>query len=141
MSLQKLLTLTEQEKTDILQSISLISDKLNVLVEQFYSYFIEESPEIKRLFQNIDLTKQFNMFNISIGVIISNISNPMLIQDHLDQIIAKHSFYGVQPNHVEHFNNAFTKAMMDVYSNNKEIVKLWLKVIHSVMLYFKNKIS
>lgn len=78
--------LSQEEKDLIQTSITKLTGKLNELIERFYFHFLQKNSDVSRLFQNSEMVKQHNMFNVSLGVIISNIDNPKLIQDHLDEL-------------------------------------------------------
>ena len=140
MSFSSFLTLTDEETKLLLQSVNDLIGKLNLLVDNFYQHFLGSSKEISDLFKNVDMPKQHNMFIVSIGAIISNIDNPSLIQANLDELIDKHILYGIQPFHVPFFSDAYTKTITEIYGVEDPIMKVWLKIIHSTMEYFKSKL-
>jgi len=140
MSVSDFLDLNQKERELLLQSVEELTGKLHSLVERFYFHLLEDNDILSQLFRNSDLMKQHNMFNVSIGVIISNIDNPSLVKDHLDELIDRHKLYGVLPFHVPYFSDAYTKAITEVYGSTDPIMKIWLKIIHSTMEYFKSKL-
>ena len=140
MSLSSFLILSEEEKELLTKSIGLLTGKLDLLVERFYFYFLRSNQEITKLFSNTNMLKQQNMFNVAIGAIITNIDNPTLIQNSLDQYIQKHRLYGVEIKHISFFIDSLTKAFTEVFSKDDPIMKAWLKLFYDVMEYFKSKL-
>lgn len=135
-----LLDLSVEEKALIRQSLLKLTDKLNVLVEKFFNYFLQSDLHIANLFQNTPVDRKLNMFNVAIGTIVTNIDNPDLLQTHLDQIVDKHRLYGVIDEHVQFFTSSISRTFSDVFGKEDPVVVPWLKVINSVMLYFHSKI-
>ena len=82
---------------------------------------------------------QYKMFASSLNAIITHIANPYLLMDNLDVLIQSHVKYGVMEEHIDYFIESFMKALGEVFSNeqDKTILKLWKKLITSIMLYFK----
>lgn len=138
--LSSFLTLTDDEKELLNNSTQILIGKLDTLVERFYFYFLQSSDEVAKLFKNTDMLKQQNMFNVAIGAIITNIDNPVLIQNNLDQYIQKHKLYGVESKHIPHFIDSLTKTFSEMLANNQEAVKAWLKLFHGVMEYFRSEL-
>lgn len=139
MLLSSFLALSEEERLLLINSIQRLMGKLDILVEKFYFYFLQSNNEIKRLFSQTDMIKQQNMFNVAIGVLITNVGNPDLIQDNLDVYVKKHLIYGVTVAHVQYFVDAITKSFSELLINEEMILKAWIKVFYGVMEYFKSK--
>ena len=132
--------LSEEEKDLLTKSIGLLTGKLDLLVERFYFYFLKSDQEITKLFSNTNMLKQHNMFNVAIGAIITNIDNPILIQNSLDKYIQKHRLYGVENKHIPFFIDSLTKAFSEIFSKDDPIMNPWLKLFYDVMEYFKSKL-
>ena len=136
-----ILTLTNEEKDLLKQSIVGMTGKLDDLIDKFYVNFLKSDEQIAKLFQNTDILKQQNMFNVSFGLIITNIDNPDLLQLHVDKIIEKHKLYGVNNQHVPFFTNAMTKTVREAFDNpNDPAIVPWIKLINDVMYYFQTAI-
>jgi hemoglobin-like flavoprotein len=140
MTIQDYLTLSPNEIDLILRSVQKLKGKTQQLVERFYFHFLNSNEEISRLFDNTEMLKQHNMFNVSLGVIISNINEPILLQQNLNELIKRHALYGVLPHHIRFFTESYTKAFIEVFGNTDPVMKIWLKVIHSTMEYFKSQL-
>ena len=140
MSEQTILSLTESEKKELLDSIGHLIGKLDSLVKTFYEMFLKTSSGA--LFQNTNMERQFMMFNSSISIIISHIENPLMLKDHLDYTIKKHLHYGVKADQVDDFIASFYEALKINFPGDldKHRVEMWYKLINSVMLYFKNQL-
>lgn len=134
------LGITESEREELANSLDFLQGKLEILVERFYQNFLESKAGI--LFKNTDMDRQQIMFHQSIGVIITHIQYPEMLELHLNNIIAKHSHYGVLAVHIDDFIDSFYRALKDVFPDEADAhnVELWYKLINSVMLYFKNQI-
>jgi len=141
MSYSSFLSLSNEEKGLFLQSVAKLTGKLDSLVERFYYHFLNDNEEISQLFQSSDMVKQHNMFNVSIGYIITNIDDPNLIQVHLDQLIDNHLRYGIKVNHIPFFTSAFSKTITELLDSSDPVSKIWIKVIESAMEYFKFKLE
>ena len=139
-ALYLLLDLSGEEKTLVEQSLLKLTDKLDILVETFFNYFLQSDVRISNLFQNTPLNRRYNMFNVAIGTIITNIDNPDLLQTHLDQLINKHRLYGVIDEYIQFFTSSMSRTFSDIFGKDDPVVVPWLKVINSVMLYFHSKI-
>ena len=144
MSLQALLNLSEDEKEELLTSLDLLKFQMDNLVEHFYFYLMKTNAG--RLFEKTEMMKQHVMFNSSLGILIAHIDHPQLLQQHLDNLIERHSHYGVKSEHVDDFIESFKNALQDIFddpndSTNKQYIEIWYKLIHSVMIYFKNEIK
>lgn len=140
MATSLILTLRSEEKNLLDQSIVAMTGKLDILIEKFYTKFLNSDKQIAKLFQHTDMIKQQNMFNVAFGLIVTNIDNPDLLQLHIDKIIEKHRLYGVNSEHVSYFTNSLTDAVREVFGNDDEVIKAWLKLINDVMYYFKTTI-
>ena len=141
MSLQSILNLSDAEKEELMISLDLLKFQMDNLVERFYFYFMKS--DAGRLFEKTDMIKQHIMFNSSLGILIAHINHPLLLQQHLDNLVLRHGHYGVKADHINNFIESFKCALQDIFdkSNTKIYVEVWYKLIHSVMQYFKNQIK
>ena len=73
----------------LIQSVAKMTSKLDLLVEAFYMYFLQNEPS-KQLFRNVDNIKKYNMFNAALSAIITNIKNHEQIQTNFKNIINRH---------------------------------------------------
>ena len=138
---QYILDLTDEEKEELISSLDGIKHRMNELVEKFYFYFLQ--TKASNLFKTTDMMKQHVMFNSSIGIIIAHINHPLLLQEHLDNLILRHSHYGVSADYIDDFIESFKNALQDIFqdSDDKQFIEMWYKLITSVMSYFKTKIK
>ena len=139
MSQSLLFSLSMQERIILMNSVKDLKKNIESLVENFYKYLLEDNKEIQILFKNTDMIKQRSMFNVSIGIIISNVENTEFVKEHLDILVKRHREYGVESFHVDDFLNAYLKAIKNVFENYNQIVDVWTKIIKSTMVYFKNE--
>lgn len=138
LKLESLIVLTESERQLLQFSLPKLNNNLDFLVNNFYKYFLKTDAGI--LFQHTNMKNQQKMFASSINVITTNIANPQLLGDTLDNLIAKHIDYGVMSKHADDFVNSFMKALGELFNTEKDqqILHLWQKVISNIMDYFKD---
>ena len=134
------LGLSTEEKELLTQSVEKLAGKLDVLVEGFYKYFLQSDDRIARLFQHTHMHRQQNMFNVAIGVIVTNIDNPDFLQIHIDKLIEQHRLYGVNDEFIHFFVSSMGKTLRDVFGPDDPMIHPWLKLINAVMNYFRVKI-
>ena len=134
------LGLSSKEKEQLTLSVEKMAGKLDVLVERFYKYFLQSDERVATIFMNTHMEKQQNMFNVAIGVIVTNIENPDFLQIHIDKLIEQHRLYGVDDELVQFFISSMSKTIRDVFGDDDSLVHPWLKLINAVMNYFRSKI-
>ena len=134
------LDLSTEEKELLTQSIGRMTGSLDVLVEKFYSYFLQSDDRIASLFRNTQMARQQNMFNVAIGVIITNIDNPDFLQIHIDKLAEQHRLYGVTDEYIHFFISSMGKTIRDIFGPDDPLIHPWLKLINAVMNYFRTKI-
>ena len=129
--------LSESEKQLLQFSLPIINKNMEFLVIRFYHHFLQTKAGV--LFEHTKMEDQFKMFASSLNAIITHIANPYLLMDNLDVLIQSHVKYGVMEEHIDYFIESFMKALGEVFNNeqDKTILKLWKKLITSIMLYFK----
>ena len=142
MTLSLFYKLSKEEQDLLLASVDMLTEKLNELVNIFYYNFLTNNEEILPLFKDIDMNKQYNMFMVSIGFIITNIENPDALAGHMDYLIYRHIEYGVLPEHIPAFIEAFSKTIDEILDGTDPRTGIaWMKVIQNAMNYFKEKLS
>ena len=88
------------------------------------------------------MMKQHLMFTSSISIVIAHIDHPLLLQEHLDNLIIRHKHYGVIREHVDDFIESFKNAIKDILQDSySNVIPLWYKLITSVMMYFKDNLD
>lgn len=134
------LGLSTQEKELLTQSVEKLGGKLDILVEKFYRYFLQSDEKIATLFQHTHMDRQQNMFNVAIGVIVTNIENPDFLQIHIDNLIEQHRLYGVNDEYIHFFISSISKTIRDMFGPDDPLIQPWLKLINAVMNYFRTQI-
>lgn len=112
---------------------------MDFLVVRFYAYLLKTKAGI--LFKNTNLQRQYKMFSTSLNIIITNIVNPPLVAETLDQIIQSHGKYNITNDFIEDFIDSFENALKEIFveQTDKLILNLWIKIINSIMMYFKDQ--
>ena len=134
------LALSTEEKELLTQSVEKLAGNLDLLVERFYRYFLQSDEKVANLFRNTHMDRQHNMFNVAIGVIVTNIDNPDFLQIHIDKLIEQHRLYGVTDELIHFFTSSMGKTMQDIFGRDDQVINAWLKLINAVMNYFRTKI-
>ena len=113
---------------------------MDFFVIRFYYYFLRTKAGL--LFQHTNIEQQFNMFTTSLNLVLTHITNPIQLEDYLQDLIKSHVEYGVIAEHVDYFIDSFMKALTEIFSDesNYELLKIWRKVITKVMQYFKDNL-
>lgn len=134
------LSLSQEEKELLTQSVEKLAGKLDLLVELFYTYFLQSDEKVATLFHHTHMDRQQNMFNVAIGVIVTNIENPDFLQIHIDKLIDQHRLYGVNDEFIQFFIESMSKTILHMFGKDDPIIQPWLKLINAVMNYFRSKI-
>ena len=134
------LGLSTDETALLTQSIEKLAGKLDILVDRFYKYFLRSDEKVATLFQNTHMDRQQNMFNVAIGVIVTNIENPDFLQIHIDKLIEQHKLYGVNDEYIQFFVSSMSQTIQDTFGQDDLLIQPWLKLINAVMNYFRSKI-
>ena len=113
---------------------------MDLLVELFYTYFLQSDEKVATLFNHTHMDRQQNMFNVAIGVIVTNIENPDFLQIHIDKLIDQHRLYGVNDEFIQFFIESMSKTILHMFGKDDPIIQPWLKLINAVMNYFRSKI-
>ena len=138
--MESLIVLTESERQLLQFCLPKINNNIDFLISRFYFYFLKTNAGI--LFKHTKMGQQEKMFASALNAILTNITNPGLLEDTLEEIIAKHRDYGVLQKHIEYFVDSFMKALKDIFNteNDQYILNLWYKIISNIMGYFKDQI-
>ena len=77
------------------------------------------------------------MFHSSLGIIITHIEHPTLLEDHLKNLITNHGKYGVLTGDISLFIESFMNALQDIYGDLFNSYKdIWFRVIDDIMTFF-----
>ena len=114
---------------------------MDFFVIRFYYYFLRTKAGL--LFQHTNIQNQFKMFNSSLNVILTHITDPTLLEDHLNTLIKTHTAYGVIADHIDYFIDSFMNALKEIFTDESDvpIITIWYKVIVEIMSYFKDNLS
>lgn len=129
------------DKQIFLASLPIISKNIEFFIIRFYHYLMK--TETGQLFEHADFSKQYRMFQTSLNVILTHITDTTLLDDYLLNIIKKHRAYGVLVRHTDYFTDSFMNALEEIFTDEEDyqILDVWRKVISEIMTYFKNHLS
>ena len=89
---------------------ALKDNSLDVAIS-FYENLFQDYPQLKRLFANTDMTKQYQKFVDSLSYIVKHLAHPSLLTNAVKTMGVKHASYGVLPEHYPRFGNALLKTL------------------------------
>ena len=108
-------------------------------MQRFYYYFLE--TEAGDLFRHTELEKQYKMFYVSLAFLIAHIDNPILLNEHLKLVVAKHKQFGVTNRHIPYFIDSFMSAIKEFLDNSdNRIIEIWNSVIYEIMNVFNEQL-
>ena len=138
--MQTLQKLSPSDKEEFYNSLSDIHDKLDILVDRFYFYFLQ--TEARVLFVKTDMEKQHKMFHVTLAFLIAHIDNPVLLNKHLGLVITRHRDYGVTKKHIPFFIDSFMSALKELLDGSDDrVTAIWNSVIYEIMSVFNEQLS
>ena len=104
---------------------------------RFYYHFLQTKAGF--LFKNTKIEQQYKMFGASLNIILTYISDPDLLENHMRILAKSHVEYGVIIDYIEDFIDAFMKALEETLSQkvNKHVLDIWKILISEIMTLFK----
>ena len=133
--MQSIIKLSDADKDMLLSSLPIIRENLDLFVIKFYSYFLK--TDAGRLFKDTAMETQYRMFHSSLGIIITHIEHPALLEDHLRHLLRNHGKYGVLTSDLDLFIDSFMEALQDIYKDQFSTYRdIWFNLINDIMVYF-----
>lgn len=92
-------------------------------MSRFYRHFIESSPEIRDLFQQTDMKKQFEMMSKSLMTMIAASEANWLNDQELTTLAQKHKNLKIKPEHYELWENSLLESIKECDPEYSEVVR------------------
>lgn len=87
------------DETALLKGYELASDKLDDIVEDFYTQLFSQYPEVQPLFARSDLSTQGKKLQAAIQLLMDHLHQPDKLQQALQDLGRRHQAYGALPEH------------------------------------------
>lgn len=131
--------LSQEEKSAILSSLPILSKNMEFFVLRFYFHFLKTKAGV--LFQHTQIPKQHKMFNTAFTVIINHITDPVLLEHSIEDLVKSHSKYGIRQDHIDLFINSFMIALQEVFNEDSDhLLNSWHTIIVEIMSFFSNEV-
>ncbi len=104
------------------------------MADALYKKLFETSPEIRDLFDGVDLANQRRMLVGSLHYIVMNYERAGVLKRTLTRLGERHAEYGTKPEHYPVFEDCLIHAMTQVAGSywDPEIENLWRKACRDV---------
>ena len=120
-------------------SFAKIQDQGTEFTEAFYQTLFTNCPEVKPLFQKVNMQEQGKKLFASLGLVIANLRHPENLTNPLMAMGARHAHYGVTTNHYPLVGEAMLQALAATLGSDwtPDLQRSWLEayqVVADVML-------
>ncbi len=87
------------DESALIKGYDLAVDKLDSIVEDFYSQLFSQYPEVQPLFARSDLSAQGKKLQAAIQLLVDHLHQPETLQQALQDLGRRHQAYGALPQH------------------------------------------
>lgn len=87
------------DETALLKGYQLAADKLDSIVEDFYTQLFSQHPEVRPLFAHSDLVVQGKKLQAAIQLLVDHLHQPEKLEQTLQDLGRRHQAYGALPEH------------------------------------------
>ncbi|MCH8043270.1 MAG: flavohemoprotein [Planctomycetes bacterium] len=109
------------------RSFAAVAPKAEELAEVFYGHLFADFPQVKPMFENVDMAEQKKKLIASLVVIVNNLRKGEVLVPTLEQLGARHLDYGAQEEHYPAVGQSLIKALAQVTGDawNEELTQVW----------------
>jgi methyl-accepting chemotaxis protein len=125
--------MNEQTIQQIESSFQLLAPRGEELVQRFYGLLFARNPQLRGMFP-ADLTQQKQKLLASIVLVVRNIRTPENLMQPLREMGARHSGYGVRPEHYGIVRDTLLEVMRDMAGPawNDNIAQAWTEALNTI---------
>ena len=121
------------------QSFAAVAPKGNELVNTFYRHLFADFPQVKPLFENVDMADQKQKLLASLKLVVGNLRRPGTLLPALEELGARHVDYGAQEEHYPAVGQTLLKSLSQVAGDawTEELQEAWAEAygkISAVMI-------
>jgi len=106
------MALTKAQVDLIRESFALLKPDVQTASEVFYERLFEIAPQVRPLFRG-DIAGQGMKFMTTLGLIVDDIDNPVVLEPYLRQLAEGHAAYGVKPEHYAPMRQALIETIRE----------------------------
>ncbi len=116
------------------RSFAKIKDRGPEFTAAFYNTLFTNSPEVKPLFQQVDMQEQGQKLFASLALVVANLRNPETLTIPLMAMGARHGNYGVTTEHYPMVRQAMLQALTTTLGPDwtADLQQSWLEAYHMV---------
>lgn len=116
------------------QSFSEVSSQGNELVERFYRHLFADFPQVRPLFQNVEIGQQQKKLLASIKLVVENLRRPKILVPALEELGARHVTYGAEEAHYPAVGQTLLKSLSEVAGDDwtDELQKAWAEALDTI---------
>jgi hemoglobin-like flavoprotein len=102
-------------KIEILeQSFAAVAPKGNELVETFYRHLFADFPQVRPLFENVEMAEQKKKLLASLVLVVNNLRHPSTLVSALEELGSRHVEYGAEVEHYPAVGQTLLKSLSEV---------------------------
>jgi methyl-accepting chemotaxis protein len=115
-------------------SFDAIAPSAEELTRKFYERLFTRYPEVKPLFEGVDLPEQRRKLVQSLSVIIRSLTRPEALQKYLHDLGARHVEYGAQPEHYPLVAGVLLEVMAEIAGPawTPDVARAWTDGLNAV---------
>ena len=126
-------------KQAIRQSLEDIKPRAEEFANGFYVNLLSDYPEIRILFNRVQIDRQKRLFIAALVQIVNNLDSPEFLADYLEKMGERHSSYGVKPQHFEMVGLSLIKSLGELMGPafTQDLRHQWAQVYDLVCEHFR----
>lgn len=96
------------------QSFASVAPKGDELVDTFYRHLFSNFPQVKPLFEHVELAEQKRKLLASLKLVVENLQRPETLTSVLEKLGARHVLYGAKKEHYPAVGETLLKSLSEV---------------------------
>lgn len=105
------------------------SDRVHELYERFYRHLFEVIPDVQRLFDKTDMSRQYNALNQALKALLDYDAGSHAAVDAISAIAVQHRQFGLREHHLDAFERALLSALRDSGESEPEALEAWRRIL------------
>ena len=119
------------------QSFAAVAPRGDELVEVFYRNLFADYPEVKPLFENIEMAEQKKKLLASLQLVVENLRRPETLVPALENLGANHVGYGAKEEHYPAVGATLLKSLAEIAGDawNDSLDSAWSEAYEAISGY------
>lgn len=124
---------------EVLESFERLNKCGTVFYDEFYTLFINASPEIKKMFEATDMAKQQKMLSQSLThAVLFALSNSAIPPKNLQNLVAMHKHMHIKPEFFDIWRDSLLTCIEKFDAEiNSELLESWITVLNKLINLLK----